>query len=71
MLAAMHDRVDSHDALAPLRDRYTQQYRSLVKFYEDCRNIRYLTSLITIPRLPPVCAQSQGLLIEDSVKIHR
>jgi hypothetical protein len=42
------------EALAPLRDRYEGQHHRLVRFYYECSNLRYLTSLITIPKLPQV-----------------
>lgn len=41
-----------NDALEPLRERYNAQHYRLVKFYYECSNLRYLTSLITIPKLP-------------------
>lgn len=40
------------DALEPLRQRYDAQHYRLVKFYYESSNLRYLTSLITIPKLP-------------------
>jgi hypothetical protein len=40
------------DALQPLRQRYDAQHYRLVKFYYECSNLRYLTSLINIPKLP-------------------
>lgn len=41
------------DALEPLRQRYNQQHYGLVRFYSECANLRYLTSLIDVPRLSP------------------
>lgn len=41
-----------NEALEPLRERYNAQHYRLVKFYYECSNLRYLTSLITIPKLP-------------------
>ena len=41
------------DALEPLRGRYDTQYYRLLKFYYECSNLRYLTSLISVPKLPP------------------
>ncbi|KAI7342368.1 hypothetical protein KC336_g23222, partial [Hortaea werneckii] len=38
--------------LSPLRGRYDAQHYRLVRFYYECSNLRYLTSLITIPKLP-------------------
>lgn len=40
------------EALEPLRGRYDAQHYRLVKFYYECSNLRYLTSLITVPKLP-------------------
>lgn len=40
------------EALSPLRGRYDAQHYRLVKFYYECSNLRYLTSLITVPKLP-------------------
>jgi hypothetical protein len=34
--------------------RFNQQHRLLVNFYYECSNLRYLTSLISVPRLPQV-----------------
>ncbi|RUO96371.1 transmembrane actin-binding protein [Jimgerdemannia flammicorona] len=55
MLRAMHRRTDSSDALTPLRTRYNAQHYALLKFYYECSNLRYLTSLISVPKLPQVC----------------
>ena len=38
--------------MEPLRSRYDSQHYRLVRFYYECSNLRYLTSLITIPKLP-------------------
>lgn len=40
------------EALEPLRSRFDAQHYRLVHFYYECSNLRYLTSLITIPKLP-------------------
>ncbi|EGS22716.1 uncharacterized protein CTHT_0011900 [Thermochaetoides thermophila DSM 1495] len=53
MLRAMHSSTGDNEALEPLRQRYDAQHYRLVKFYYECSNLRYLTSLITIPKLPP------------------
>ena len=52
MLRAMHTTTGDDDALEPLRTRYDGQHYRLVKFYYECSNLRYLTSLITVPKLP-------------------
>ena len=53
MLRGMHQTTNDDDALEPLRSRYNSQYRRLLDFYYDCSTLKYLTSLITIPKLPP------------------
>ncbi|KAK4133414.1 ANTH-domain-containing protein [Trichocladium antarcticum] len=62
MLRAMHSTTGDNDALEPLRERYDAQHYRLVKFYYECSNLRYLTSLITIPKLPQ---DPPNLLSED------
>ncbi|KAJ5538007.1 hypothetical protein N7494_007486 [Penicillium frequentans] len=52
MLRAMHTTTGDDEALEPLRGRYDSQHYRLVRFYYECSNLRYLTSLITIPKLP-------------------
>ncbi|KAI9248285.1 I/LWEQ domain-containing protein [Phascolomyces articulosus] len=52
MLRAMHKRTGATDALAPLRQRYNGQHYNLLKFYYECSNLKYLTSLIDVPKLP-------------------
>lgn len=51
MLRAMHRRTDAMDALEPLRGRYNAQHYSLRRFYYECANLKYLTSLINVPKL--------------------
>ena len=51
------------DALEPLRARYDTQHYRILKFYYECSNLRYLTSLITVPKLPqepPILISSDG-----------
>ncbi|PYH80793.1 cytoskeleton assembly control protein Sla2 [Aspergillus uvarum CBS 121591] len=62
MLRAMHTTTGDHDALEPLRGRYDAQHYRLVRFYYECSNLRYLTSLITVPKLPQ---DPPNLLSED------
>ena len=50
------------EALEPLRGRYDTQYYRLQKFYYECSNLRYLTSLISVPKLPQ---EPPSLLAED------
>jgi myosin heavy subunit len=51
-----------NEALEPLRGRYDAQHYRLVRFYYECSNLRYLTSLITVPKLPQ---DPPSLLAED------
>lgn len=51
MLRAMHRRTDAMDALEPLRGRYQHQHYELRRFYFECASLKYLTSLINVPRL--------------------
>lgn len=51
MTRALHHST-SEDALEPLRTRYGSQHYRLLKFYYECSTLRYLTNLITIPKLP-------------------
>lgn len=51
MLRAMHRRTEAMDALEPLRGRYGQQHHELRRFYFECASLKYLTSLINVPKL--------------------
>ena len=62
MLRAMHTTTGDDEALEPLRGRYDAQHYRLIKFYYECSNLRYLTSLITVPKLPQ---DPPNLLSED------
>lgn len=62
MLRAMHSTTGDDEALEPLRERYNAQHYRLVKFYYECSNLRYLTGLISIPKLPQ---DPPNLLTED------
>ncbi|GAA5904756.1 hypothetical protein JCM6882_008366 [Rhodosporidiobolus microsporus] len=52
MLRAMYRRTGAMDALEPLKERYDAQHFSLRKFYYECSNLKYLTGLINVPKLP-------------------
>ena len=64
MLSAMHLSVESPDPLILLVERYSNIFRSLKQFYEECSKIRYLTSLVAIPKLPERAPQ----FTEDALK---
>ncbi|KAI9313455.1 I/LWEQ domain-containing protein [Dichotomocladium elegans] len=51
MLRAMHTATGAVDALQPLRQRYKGQHYALLKFYYECSTLKYLTSLINVPKL--------------------
>ncbi|KAF9364743.1 sla2 Src-like adaptor 2 [Mortierella sp. NVP85] len=52
MLRAMHKRTSDPEGLILLRQRYNAQHYALIKFYYECSNLKYLTSLISVPKLP-------------------
>ena len=52
MLRAMYQQLGEDDALSGLVERFVSQHFMLRDFYTDCHAIKFLTSLITIPRLP-------------------
>ncbi|RLV89893.1 Endocytosis protein end4 [Spathaspora sp. JA1] len=52
MLRAMYQQLGADDALSGLVDRFESQHFMLRDFYTDCHSIKFLASLITIPRLP-------------------
>lgn len=64
MLSAMHLSVDSPDPLILLVERYNAIFSSLKQFYDECSKIRYLTSLVAIPKLPERAPQFS----EDALK---
>lgn len=51
MLRAMYSQLGADDALQVLFERFDSQHFMLRDFYTDCHAIKFLTSLITIPRL--------------------
>ncbi|KAF9110590.1 sla2 Src-like adaptor 2 [Mortierella sp. AM989] len=51
MLRAMHKRTNDPEGLVLLRQRYNAQHYALLKFYYECSNLKYLTSLISVPKL--------------------
>ncbi|KAK0612653.1 ANTH domain-containing protein [Bombardia bombarda] len=62
MLRAMHSTTGDDDALEPLRSRYDSGHYRLSRFYYECSTLRYLTSLINVPKLPH---DPPNLLAED------
>ncbi|KAG0252581.1 sla2 Src-like adaptor 2 [Mortierella polycephala] len=52
MLRAMHKRTNDPEGLVLLRQRFNAQHYALLKFYYECSNLKYLTSLISVPQLP-------------------
>ncbi|KAG8219478.1 cytoskeleton assembly control protein [Butyriboletus roseoflavus] len=51
MLRALYRRTNDHEALEPLRERFSAQHYNLRKFYYECSNLKYLTGLINVPKL--------------------
>ncbi|KAK6460341.1 structural constituent of cytoskeleton [Scheffersomyces coipomensis] len=52
MLRAMFQQLGADEALEGLFQRFDSHHFMLRDFYTDCNAIKFLTSLITIPRLP-------------------
>ncbi|KAJ1031352.1 hypothetical protein NDA16_000821 [Ustilago loliicola] len=48
MLRAMHPTYRCHRCSSALRERYDSQHHSLRKFYYECANLKFLTSLINV-----------------------
>jgi len=46
--------VDDIGALSDLRERFNEQYLRLYNFFQEAAALRYLTSLIAVPKLDPV-----------------
>lgn len=62
MLRAMYQQLGDDDAMSALFDRFNSQHFILRDFYTDCQSIKFLTSLITIPKLG---GNSPNLKISD------
>jgi uncharacterized coiled-coil DUF342 family protein len=56
--------VECPDPLILLVERYNSIFSSLKEFYDECSKIRYLTSLVAIPKLPDRAPQ----FTEDALK---
>lgn len=54
------------EALEPLRQRFSSQHYALRKFYYECSNLKYLTSLINVPKL----GQVRSLLSMSNATTH-
>jgi len=50
-----HTGTNDPDVLMPLKERYSAQHKSLRQFYYECSNLKFLTSLINVPKLAEVC----------------
>lgn len=69
MLRAMYQQLGADDALTGLTERFESQHFMLRDFYTDCHAIKFLTSLITVPRLPNSAPNLQ--ISDDGVPISR
>ncbi|CAR28957.1 hypothetical protein ZYGR_0U03150 [Zygosaccharomyces rouxii] len=52
MIRALYEQLGDTAALDAILARYDSQHNRLFEFYADCSSIKYLTSLITLPKLP-------------------
>lgn len=67
MLRAMYRQLGEDDsALVPLKERYELQHARLFEFYADCSSIKFLTSLVTIPKLPTEPPNVSKVMESDS-----
>ncbi|CAL9738586.1 protein Sla2p [Monosporozyma servazzii] len=67
MLRAMYRQLGEDDpALAPLKERYELQHARLFEFYADCSSIKFLTSLVTIPKLPTTAPNVSTFVESDT-----
>lgn len=53
MLRALTEQFGGQGAIEQLMNRYKIQHSRIFEFYADCSSIKYLTSLISLPKLPP------------------
>lgn len=53
-MCAIADQVGDREAIEHLTQRYNAQHSRLFEFYADCSSIKYLTTLINLPKLPPM-----------------
>ncbi|ODQ80338.1 hypothetical protein BABINDRAFT_161291 [Babjeviella inositovora NRRL Y-12698] len=51
MMRAVYKTTGEREALLPLVDQFEDQHSRLLDFYSDAQSIRFLTTLVTIPRL--------------------
>ncbi|KAI9293056.1 hypothetical protein K502DRAFT_335785 [Neoconidiobolus thromboides FSU 785] len=51
MLTAMYQSIEIKEALVPLKNKFYELHENNRQFYFECSQIRYLTSLITVPEL--------------------
>jgi huntingtin-interacting protein 1-related protein len=51
MMTAMYQIIGSIEVLGPLRDGFNKGHYNLVAFYGDCSSLKYLTSLVAVPKL--------------------
>lgn len=52
MMRALYKMADSTEILEPLSTKFNDQHARLYDLYEKCSSIRYLATLITVPKLP-------------------
>nr|BAX02938.1 transmembrane actin-binding protein [Zygosaccharomyces rouxii] len=52
MIRALYGQLGDTEALDAILARHDSQHDRLFEFYADCSSIKYLTSLITLPKLP-------------------
>ena len=71
LLTSLFGKTDP-EPLLMLESRYRTQFFNLKRFYKDCRNLKYLTSLIAVPELPenpPVFYQKKSSPQKSAQKV--
>lgn len=66
MLRGLHAQLNDAEgdaALQPLIEKYDLQHARLFEFYADCSSIKFLTTMVTIPKLP---TKAPDVLVDNS-----
>lgn len=71
MLTGMFGIVASTDPLILLKDKFNDLFYKLKQFYEDCRHMNYLTSIIAVPELPSRSPFEDSESSNTSIVVHK
>lgn len=65
MMRAMYRMTGEREAIMPLVEMFNEQHARLLDFFQDALSLRYLKTLITIPRLPRT---PPNVFVEDDLQ---